>query len=412
MGWFSGKKKATLFVSKEVMERTDHDLLAVAKYFALGQERSETKIPSDAYFSYNNTVTPAEINELVVTLCAQTYTDAAIDIQIFSKEKSTYEGMMCNEHLTAKGKHTIFIPDHMADHPLHLTASIVQQLCEIKLEKIFSDRYVIRDAASVLSFCYGFGIFHLLSLRERERLRHFPLSFLSEETMLYCAAAAHDLGLNSTEKFRFYVSSDSAIRVADLTKGITEHAGRERFRKQWHEQNSRSWDYYIVAHGEAYEDETMDAVKRLIKLLPQDYTLIHYLAYGQLQRGMYMEAIKGFTDVISADPFFAYAFNNRGLAHLFTGSFGKALEDLKTSERLDPENSFNRRNFGIYWLMRGKADQAIKEFEKAQRMNYKTEHIHYWLGKAHYALGNHQEALRHFDLSRSVPELPAPVYPL
>lgn len=411
MGWFFRKQRSSVFPN-EVAERVEQDLTVLAKHFALGKERSETRLPSESYRSYSKILTFTELGSLTEVLAQQTDMLFAIDIEVVSSAGHLQKKFTCNSTYRAKGSHTISVPEDLLTQPINLTSSVIQQLCENRVSTIIHDRSIIPHAAAVLGICYGFGIFHVLSLSQPRGAQNPLHDEKSEPALLYSVAFCHYLGINSLVKYQFYIPSAAWTLLDRYSKSIHELPEKQKFHKEWHMTNASAWDYHIIARGQAYEQETMDAVKRLTASRKRDYTLIHYLAYGQLQRGMYPEAIKGFTNVISANPFFSHAYNNRGLAYLLSGNFRAALDDLKTTERLEPAFSLNRRNFGIYWFLRGEYTRALEELEKAWSLDPKTDHIHYWLGKVQYELGNHQEAMRHFEYSRSIPDLPAPVYPM
>lgn len=412
MGWFSRKKRPALFVPKSDIKRTDHDLLMLVKYISLDPSECTTKVPSPEYYCSDQEIAINEVRLLVEKLSAQVHVTETIDVQLFSTEKNGYESVLCNRKYTSENPQAIFLPGGITQYPIHLNASIVQQLCELKVARITSDPTMIGEAGSALGFCYGFGIFHILSVNNRISLRNLHLSCISYEAMLYCAASLHEVALNSVDMYQYYVNADSWMRINEILKEIPHLQNRETFRKQWLLNSEHSADYTIISRNPLYAPVAVAALERLSTARPDDATLLHNLSYARLLLGQFESAIKGFDHVISGNPYHAYAFNNRGLSHLFLGHLTAALEDLQTASRLIPENSYITRNFGIYWLYRGQSAKAIEELRKAQQMNHRTAHIHYWLGRALLDSGMQDEALREFETSRQLPELPAPVYPM
>lgn len=412
MSWFSWKKQPELFVRKSTIKSTDHALHFVAKHFGLNKGEIEIRTPSHEYYCNGEKITFLEIKTLVEKLSLQLNIQKRIEVQVFSNEKTGYENIICNHHHGPNEVHSLFLPDGIAQYPLQLNASIIQQLCEIHATKIATDKYYIQNIGSTLSFCCGFGIFQILSITTHINSPHLHRSPLSYEAMLYCAAALHDLDFLNIDKYQYYVDGDTWSRLRELVVAIPQMSGRSKYRSEWNRNLEHSADF-VVAYGEPlHEEGTLEALERLVARRPDDYNVKHNLAYARMLRGQYELAIKGFDYAISANPFFAYAFNNRGLCNIILGNMNAALEDLKTSARLDSENSFNRRNFGIYWLFRNKPSVALDELLIAQKMDPNTEHIHFWLGKAYFALSNQDEARKQFELSRNIPELPLPEYPM
>ena len=230
--------------------------------------------------------------------------------------------------------------------------------------------------------------------------------------MLYCAGAIHDLELSAVEKYQMNISFDHWNRIREIIAGLKELPARATFRDKWYVINESAWDYFILAQNEVYEQVAMEAMERLLEQQPLNFNLRHNIAYAYLLHGNYAVAIKGFNEVIDSDPVHSHAFNSRGLAHLLSGNLNQGLQDLETSQRLDVKSSTNVRNFGIYWLLRRQPAVALDHFKKAQVMNYKTPHILFWIGRAYYDKGNVSEAEAYFTVSRNLPELPVPAYPM
>jgi tetratricopeptide (TPR) repeat protein len=413
MRWFSSKKRHAVLIDKSIAEAVDYSLDFIARNFGPDKNAYEIQLPSHEYYCDRESVSRDELILLTEKISCQLRLNVRIEVQFLCPTANKEPNLICNHQFSAEQVYTITVPEDLTAHPIHLTTCIVQQLCEKKAaKKIAHNRPYVEYIATLLSFCYGFGLFRILSAAAPVLSANLHLGPLKYDALLYCAASLHDLEFLSIDKFQFYLSSDAWIRLNDLARAIPDNRGRMKFREEWNRNLRQLADFRTLYSKPLHEENTLLALERLATERPADINATFYLAYARMLRGQFEPAIKGFDFAISAHPSLAAAFNCRGLCLLFTGRKKAALEDLKASARLQPGNSYNIRNFGIYWLMQNKPEVALKEFLKAQETDAETEHIHYWLGRAYLDLNRSDDALKEFEVSRQIPELPAPVYPL
>jgi tetratricopeptide (TPR) repeat protein len=65
-----------------------------------------------------------------------------------------------------------------------------------------------------------------------------------------------------------------------------------------------------------------------------------------------------------------YCYNNRGYAQMGLGKLKEAEQDINTSLKYYPENSYAFRNRGLLYLKMGKKDLACADFQKAEEYGY------------------------------------------
>ena len=118
---------------------------------------------------------------------------------------------------------------------------------------------------------------------------------------------------------------------------------------------------------------------------------------GQLRR--FEEAAAGFTKVIELNGQDVLAIRNRGLVYHDMGEYAKSVADLDRAIELDPASSEN-------WFLRGnacldgdQAEDAIRSFTAAIRLN--SQHAKSFLNRSHAHEKLHHTAEAASDLARA-----------
>ena len=87
-----------------------------------------------------------------------------------------------------------------------------------------------------------------------------------------------------------------------------------------------------------------------------------------MKKGEFDRAIEDYDQSIEADPNYARAFNNRGVAYQKKGEHGRALEDLNKSIKLDPRSPGVFANRAEYYRKNGEYDRALRDYDEALRI--------------------------------------------
>lgn len=96
-----------------------------------------------------------------------------------------------------------------------------------------------------------------------------------------------------------------------------------------------------------------------------------YYAKGNefFDKSLWNDAIENYTLAIKANPRHDAAYANRGIAHIRTGNFDKAMADLNKSMLINPKSSLPYFNLGYIFAEVGAYDEALKNYSKAVELN-------------------------------------------
>ena len=123
-------------------------------------------------------------------------------------------------------------------------------------------------------------------------------------------------------------------------------------------------------------------------------------------QGNYREAKEWVETALERKPDDAYFLNNRGYILLMMGDLEAGRADIDNSIVMDPYNGWAYRNKGIYYLLSGKPAEALRLFQRAETADPFIEKIHYYLGEAHWLVGDREAACKQFQLAAVQGELP------
>jgi len=125
--------------------------------------------------------------------------------------------------------------------------------------------------------------------------------------------------------------------------------------------------------------------------------------------GMKILGIKGGADIIhfedskeDQDHMVAYALIDGKKIYLDPqAEIGKIKGKYKVVMELDFDKaeSIPHREMGNYYKLKGKADEAVKEFEKAVELNPEDAYCHYNLAILYEKKGNMKKAKKHYDIA-------------
>jgi len=135
---------------------------------------------------------------------------------------------------------------------------------------------------------------------------------------------------------------------------------------------------------------------QLAQAAPDDY---FDRAYYYFEQGSLRSAISYYTRVLSLDPSYAEAYNNRGNAHADLGDYADAIADFTAALNYDhPELGLIYYNRGNTYLEMGRYDEAIADFSAAiGQDDGRTTLAYYNRGNANLALRRYHSAIEDFS---------------
>ena len=98
----------------------------------------------------------------------------------------------------------------------------------------------------------------------------------------------------------------------------------------------------------------------------------------------YDKAIDSYLKAIEIDEYFAFAWDNLGLAYRYKGELGNAIKAYKKSLEIDPKGKVPLQNLAITYVYKEKYKKAIKTFEKIAEYYPGDPEIFYGIGQIYY----------------------------
>ncbi|MBT1712073.1 tetratricopeptide repeat protein [Fulvivirgaceae bacterium PWU5] len=137
-----------------------------------------------------------------------------------------------------------------------------------------------------------------------------------------------------------------------------------------------------------------------------DANVFNAKAMVAADQGRYDEAKKLLEHAVGDKADDAYFINNYGYVLLMKGDLETGRAYIDASIIIDPYNGWAYRNKGIYYLLSGKPEEALRLFQRAEKADPFVEKIHYYLGEAHWLMGDRDAACKQFQLAAVQGELP------
>lgn len=98
----------------------------------------------------------------------------------------------------------------------------------------------------------------------------------------------------------------------------------------------------------------------------------------------------------------ASRFSSAGVAYGIDGQYEKALADLSTAVKLEPNEPDNWNNYGLYLSEAGKFEEALQALDKSISLKPNFQKAIYNKGNAYAKAGRYQEALSQYQLALSI----------
>ena len=119
-------------------------------------------------------------------------------------------------------------------------------------------------------------------------------------------------------------------------------------------------------------------------------------------------AMNDYERAIERDPYFALAFNNRGLAHEAQGNFDLAMKDYDKATELDPNLDYPYNNRGWVYIKWFQSQRALDEFNRAVEINLDYAEAYAGRARAYQLKYDQNSAIA--DLNKAISLMPDYAY--
>ncbi|WP_422925033.1 protein kinase domain-containing protein [Singulisphaera sp. PoT] len=146
-------------------------------------------------------------------------------------------------------------------------------------------------------------------------------------------------------------------------------------------------------------DRAIGHYRQALTLRPDDYWSHYQLGRCYLRLGRFAEGVEALGVCIALRPGAPWGYSARGLALALQGDHGRAGLDLDQALRLDPDFRPARLNRGVSLWLRGKPDEALRDFEAVLAPPVESQLIEaaYYRGQIRLQRGEVDAALADFD---------------
>ena len=131
----------------------------------------------------------------------------------------------------------------------------------------------------------------------------------------------------------------------------------------------------------------------LLKEHSQNPSALYLSADAKLRSGAIEAAKEGFSQALQAKEDFALAYNARGVLHVLTDEWDKALIDFYQATKLAPDFADAHANLGTYWVLKEAPEGAIEAFNKALAINKDFALAYNGRGCAYFGSGSYEAAI-------------------
>ncbi len=173
------------------------------------------------------------------------------------------------------------------------------------------------------------------------------------------------------------------------------------FRVNTNQLTALDWIDKVLArwNGKAYVP-----LQRAVDDFTQAITLDSTYAFAYIGRGLAYKhlgqvelAIRDYDQAIRLDPDPASAYNDRGASYAEIGQYRRAIEDYDQAIRLDPDLAFFYNNRGAAYAALEQYRRAIEDYNQAIPLNPQNAFVYNNRGVAYYKLEQIEYAIKDYD---------------
>jgi tetratricopeptide (TPR) repeat protein len=113
--------------------------------------------------------------------------------------------------------------------------------------------------------------------------------------------------------------------------------------------------------------------------------------------GQYDEAIKVALQAVDSDAMSAEAHAILAEIYMDKGNWARALDEIETAMKLNPDSAMVQRNLGYVMDNQGRHKEAIAAFQRAAKLAPKLGYIYSTAGNGYVALGDYDNAITQYE---------------
>jgi tetratricopeptide (TPR) repeat protein len=144
-------------------------------------------------------------------------------------------------------------------------------------------------------------------------------------------------------------------------------------------------------------DKAIEALKKLIALMPDDETVYHNLGVSYHMKGNYDIAIESYQKAIALKPDYEKAYTNLGNSFTRKGDYDRAVEAYQKAIALKPDDEKVYVNLGNVFYGKGDYDKAIEAYQKAIALKPDDEKAYSNLGNIFYEKKDYDKAIEAYQ---------------
>jgi len=142
------------------------------------------------------------------------------------------------------------------------------------------------------------------------------------------------------------------------------------------------------------------AVDEYIAKYPDDIYALKFIADRSARNKDYVASIDAYEKIIDKDPGDALAYNMLGYLNYYNRNFEKAIEYIKKYSIIASREANPRDSYGEILMYLGRYDEAIKEFEAADKIKPDLDFVLSHLGMAYREIGRYRDAIGYFERAK------------
>lgn len=243
----------------------------------------------------------------------------------------------------------------------------------IDLSNLIPRKIPIKLYDGTLVYNDGYRLEQLFSYKLFSKDYEHALTLYNQKNFLEAAIAFNDILMSGLKDENIYrLAIDSYFQIGKYNEA------KELFEKFSEQGKANSLDFSNA--GFAYSqlnchEEALYFYNKSLELDPKNKYSLYNKGFTFNLLNRYEEAIMLFDIVIDIENTFANSYSARGLAKIKMGNIKEGLDDINYSFTFDENNSYSRRNLGIYYLERGEYLMALDLFKKARETDPTTHMI-------------------------------------
>ncbi|MCD6163323.1 MAG: tetratricopeptide repeat protein [candidate division Zixibacteria bacterium] len=141
-------------------------------------------------------------------------------------------------------------------------------------------------------------------------------------------------------------------------------------------------------------------IDEYVEKFPDDIFANHFEAKKFMLEKDFDNAINEYEKIIDRDPAEASAYNMLGYLNYYVRNYDNAMSYLKKYSILAKKEANPHDSYGEILMNLGRYDEAIREFETANRIKPDLDFVLYHLGAVHREIGRYRDAIGYIERAK------------